>query len=89
MPRDIHRTTGELITRADYQKEPYVRAALDGGTIVDGKACAWTNTLLLFKYVIGHTFHNECVKATQVQRIKRSESAWIDPYDKSEDYEDE
>lgn len=81
MPRDIHPKTGEPITRADYQREPYVRVTLDDGNTVDGKATAWTAATVLVKWVTGHEHHSQWVNAEHVQRIARSESAWQDPYD--------
>ena len=81
MPRDIHSKTGEPITRADYRREPYVRVTLDDGTTLDGKAKAWTATLVLFRWVTGHEHHSQWVNAENVHRITRSESAWQDVYD--------
>lgn len=83
---------GEPVTRAPYRREPYVRATLDDGTTVDGKATAWTaRTVLVAWYdrdtpsavvaVVSVHMHSAWLPAESVQRIKRSESAWIDPDD--------
>lgn len=88
----------ERVTRADYQREPYVRATLPDGSIVDGKATAWTDTTVLVKwYDLGKPsdvvagipvhMHTAWVPAEQVARIKRSESTWIDVYDDYQHYE--
>lgn len=80
------------VTRPVYQREPYVRATLDNGTDVDGKATAWTSTHVNVKWydptkpyaiVVGLKvhMHSAWLPAERVQRIKRSESAWQDPYD--------
>jgi hypothetical protein len=76
----------ERLVRAEYEREPYVRATLDDGTTLDGKATAWTSTHVdVNRYdpdtpyaVVAGTeihMHSAWVPADRVQRIKRSESA--------------
>ena len=77
----------EPVTHAPYRREPYVRANLDDGTVVDGKAIGWTQHQVDVKWRTpdGKT-HVQWMGAEHVQRIKRSESAWHDPYDDYEHY---
>lgn len=89
MHYDAYQPEWGPVTHATYQREPYVRATLADGTTVDGKASAWTQDYVLVTYVVGHTYHNVWVHASLVQRIKRSESAWIDVYDDYEHYANE
>lgn len=80
------------VTRPEYRREPYVRATLDDGAVVDGKATAWTETPVLVDWYdrtkpsstvagVYVYMHSAWLPAERVKRIKRSESAWQDPYD--------
>lgn len=73
-----------------------MRATLDDGAVVDGKATAWTPTHVNVKWYdptkpyaivagIKMHMHSAWLPADRVQRIKRSESAWIDPDDNGPD----
>lgn len=81
----------ESVTHVPYQREPYVRATVDDGSVVDGKATAWMGTHVLVDWYdrdrpaevvagIPIHMHSEWLLADRVQRIKRSESAWQDKY---------
>ena len=70
------------VTRAEYQREPYVRAALSDGSTADGKAHAWTRGQVLFHWQDEDwKVHNQWMDAEHVTRIHRDESRWRDPYD--------
>ncbi|WP_342023478.1 hypothetical protein AAE021_17035 [Arthrobacter citreus] len=69
------------ITHAPYRREPYVRCRTPS-SVIDGKAAAWTRTAVLLHWIDdGGRAHNRWVPAVAVQRIRRDDSAWQDPYD--------
>jgi hypothetical protein len=85
-------TDREQATHAPYRREPYVRATLDDGSVVDGNATAWTATWVNVKWYdpdvpyavvagIQVHMHSAWVPAEHVEGIRRSESAWQDVYD--------
>lgn len=70
------------VTHAPYRREPYVRAMLSDGSVVDGKAIGWTQHQVDVKWQTPDgKIHTQWMDAEHVQRINRSESAWNDPYD--------
>lgn len=72
------------VTRAPYQREPYVRACLspDSGETVDGKAIGWTREHVHLKWQdADFKMHTRWIPAAWVKRITRAESSWQDPYD--------
>lgn len=69
------------VTHAPYRREPYVRCRTPS-SVVDGKAAAWTRTSVLLHWIDDSgRAHNRWVPAEAVQRIRRDESSWQDPYD--------
>lgn len=69
-----------------------MRATLNDGRTVDGKATAWTTTTVLVKWFDRTTpsavvagvpvhMHSAWLPAENIQRINRSESSWLDPDD--------
>lgn len=81
MQNDAYDPIWGPISRPEYRREPYVRIAFPGGTTLDGKATAWTDTTVLVHSQAGGTVRNGWFEAEHVQRIKRSESIWQDMYD--------
>lgn len=73
-----------------------MRATLDDGTTVDGKATAWTQDSVLVAWYnpdkpsdvvagVPVHMHTAWLPADRVQRIQRSESSWFDPDDLGQD----
>jgi hypothetical protein len=72
--------TRHHITRAPYNREPYVRASVDGVS-VDAKAIGWTREHVQLKWQADGETYTRWVFAKDVVRIGRDESRWRDPYD--------
>ncbi len=66
------------VTRSTCRREPYLRIALPDGTVVDGKATAWTGDKVCAFWVADTQRHLVWMDAEHVTGIHRDQSIWTE-----------
>lgn len=69
------------VTRPRTGQQPYIRITLPDGTVVDGKATAWTKDKVCALWLVDLERHLKWMDAEHVVGIERDESSWTDAYD--------
>lgn len=97
---DTYEPAWGKVSRPGYGQKPYVHITLPDGRVFEGRAAAWAADKVLVvwydtdappEYVVGIPIHTQYAwaDAEHVERIKRRESAWQDPRDDIEYFEEQ